>query len=189
MAGAWPLKSASVDVLLQLLLNYQRVQPGKSAAFLAPLRGPKMWADIGSTALQQGALSQTHCDWYGVMLWCQSLTEDIYHRDENVGCPAPTIAMFAHSRPSKVDISHRLYHAPPSIHCIDTNIVVVARCCKSHVDCVRCCCCSNRPQGRFCQHPDGATRGDTVQRQLKRLAALSLPCDVLFGVPLDTRLV
>ena len=43
-------------MLLQLLLNHQRVHPGRSAAFLAPLRGPKMWADIGSAALQQGVL-------------------------------------------------------------------------------------------------------------------------------------
>ena len=53
--GDWPLTAAAVDVLLQLLLHCQRVQPLDDADFMAPVNGPKLLADTGRRALERGA--------------------------------------------------------------------------------------------------------------------------------------
>ena len=59
--GPGPLAFAAVDVLLQLLLYHQRMQaigkhcPVGAALLLTLLNGPSLLADIGKTALKQGA--------------------------------------------------------------------------------------------------------------------------------------
>ncbi len=54
-SSSWAVRSAAVDVLLELLPHLWRAGRISEAAFLAPLRGPERLASFGKAALQKGA--------------------------------------------------------------------------------------------------------------------------------------